>query len=68
MADVFEGKLGGKWRVISESVFRSFPGPRRKNGLDYVGPCYWPGSDDRYDPCGVTKLAPKRIEITEGKQ
>ena len=38
-------RTGGSWIEVSEYIFRSWSGPRRLNGVEWVGPVYLLGTD-----------------------
>ncbi len=38
----------GKWARVTAHSFRSITGKRRINGIDYDGPVYYEGTNNRY--------------------
>ena len=55
MKEIYVNK---SWSEVSDSIFRSYAGPRRINGKPYVGPVYYYLSDSKYK-------APRQINEQE---
>lgn len=41
----YEIRINKEWMIVSYEVFRSWDGERRKNGLAFLGPVYYPFSN-----------------------
>lgn len=58
MKTMLEIYVNGGWHETSDWIFRSWCGPRRKNGELFIGPRYLLGSDVEISAVQATKDRP----------
>ncbi len=42
---MLEIQINGSWVSVNDWIFRSWGGPRRKDGQDFTGPVFYLGSE-----------------------
>ena len=57
---MLEIQCNGSWVAVNEWIFRSWSGPRRKDGQPFAGPVFFLGSDKVAPPPAEKPFGSKR--------